>query len=452
MSTSQGGGRNVTALHMAAFAAPAAPLLALGLPTIMFLPQYFIRDLGIEAGAFIFVLARVLDVFVDPMIGGMQDRTVSTWGRRRFWLVLSCPILMLFVWWAFLGLTPTSGFIAALIVALCLFSAFASMMIAHLGWAGELIPTYHGRTRVLGVVQIVSLVGQVGVLGIAAYVQSQGASGADVVAAMGWFLLIGLPITTAIAVFVVPERQLPPQTHLGLVDSIKAVWRNSFARRVLTVDLLLGVAQGVAGTLFVFYFEFILGFERESNLLLFIYFIAGLVGVPLWMMASRRWGKHRGLQAVFVWTAVTTLLIVLIPAGNFVLAAGLMTLAGMSQGGGILLTRALVADVVDADELETGSRRSGLYFGLMLTTSKIAIVSGPAALTLLQLIGFNVSLGGENTPAMLFALGAMFVLAPALVVLIAAWLLQDYPLDEKAQIALHEAIEARHAAAGDRIQ
>lgn len=443
---SQTGERKVSAWEIAAFAAPAAPLLALGLPTIMFLPQYFIRDLGIEAGALIFVLARVLDVFVDPMIGGWQDRTVSKFGRRRFWLAVSCPVLMLFVWWAFLGLTPTSGFIAALIVALLLFSAFASMMIAHLGWAGELIPTYHGRTRVLGVIQFVSLTGQVGVLGIAAYVQSQGASGADVVAAMGWFLLIGLPVTTLIAVFFVRERKLPPQTHLSLVESVRAVWRNAFAKRVLAVDLLLGVAQGIAGTLFVFYFEFVLGFERESNLLLFIYFIAGLLGVPIWMYISKLWGKHRGLQAALVWTAATTLLIPFMPAGNLPIVAVMMALAGSAQGGGILLTRALVADVVDADELETGSRRSGLYFGLMLTTSKLAIVAGPASLALLQLIGFKAALGGANSPEMLFALGATFVLGPVLAALAGAWLLQNYPLDEKAQAALHAAIEARHAA------
>ncbi|MGE0595921.1 MAG: MFS transporter, partial [Hyphomonadaceae bacterium] len=246
--------------RIAAFALPAAPLLALGLPTIMFLPQYFIRDLGIEAGAAIFALARVLDVFVDPMIGGWQDRTVTKWGRRRFWLALSCPILMLFVWWSFLGLTPTSGIIAATIAALALFSGFASMMIAHLGWAGELVPTYHGRTRVLGAVQVASLVGQVGVLGIAAYVQSQGATGAEVVAAMGWYLLVSLPLTTALALLLVPERELPPQSHLSLGQAVRAVWRNHFARKVLLVDLLLGIAQGVAGTLFVFYFEFVLGF------------------------------------------------------------------------------------------------------------------------------------------------------------------------------------------------
>lgn len=439
------GDRKVSVWEIAAFAAPAGPLLALGLPTIMFLPQYYIRDLGIEAGAVIFAVTRILDVFIDPMIGGWQDRTVSQWGRRRFWLAASCPVLMLFVWWAFLGLTPDSGFIPALIAALALFSAFASMMISHLGWAGELIPTYHGRTRVLGAVQLMSLFGQVGVLAVAAIVQSRGATAADVVAAIGWYLLIGLPITTAIAVLFVRERQLPPQTHLSLRQAVTAVWRNLFARRVLTVDLLLGIAQGVAGTLFLFYFEYVLDFEAQSNTLLFTYFVAGLLGTPIWMFASRRWGKHRALQGAFLWTIVTTLCLPLVPRGDFLFAAVFMTLAGLSQGGGVLLTRALMADVVDEDELQTGARRSGLYFGLMLTTSKIAIVAGPVSLALLQLIGFDAQLGGQNSQFMLLALSVMFVLGPVLPLALGTWLLKDYPLDEDAQAALAAAIKARHA-------
>lgn len=295
--------------------------------------------------------------------------------------------------------------------------------------------------------QLVSLIGQVGVLALAAYVQTRpGATEADVVAAMGWFILIGLPITTAIAILVVPERQTPPQAHLGVVESLRAVWRNTFARRVLLVDLLFGFAQGIAGTLFVFYFQFVLGFETTSNALLFVYFVSGLIGVPLWIWVGRRWGKHRALQAAFVYTAITTAMIVLMPAGNFALVAVGMAIAGLAQGGGILLTRALMADVVDADELQTGARRSGLYFGLMLTTSKIAIVSGPLALVVLQLIGFDAGLGGANSSTMLLALGAVFIGGPALFSLAAAWLLRDYPLDEKAQEELQAAIEARHAA------
>ena len=50
--------------EVAAFAAPAAPLLALSLPTIIFLPPYFASHLGIPLAVVsaIFLGARVFDL------------------------------------------------------------------------------------------------------------------------------------------------------------------------------------------------------------------------------------------------------------------------------------------------------------------------------------------------------------------------------------------------------
>ncbi|MCP6756899.1 MFS transporter, partial [Klebsiella pneumoniae] len=78
--------------------------------------------------------------------------------------------------------------------------------------------------------------------------------------------------------------------------------KNKSAQRVLLPDLLLGVAQGASGGLFLFYFQFVLGFERESQTLLAVYFIAGLAGVPVWWVAARRFGKHRALQGALIYT------------------------------------------------------------------------------------------------------------------------------------------------------
>ena len=162
--------------EVAAFAAPAGPLLALSLPTIIFLPPYFASHLGIPLAAVsaIFLGARVFDLLIDPMLGGLQDRTESSFGRRRFWLAISCPPLMLAIWWVFLGLGPGVGEGAAAIAMFLLYFVGATMIIAHLSWAAELIPTYHGRTHVLGMVQTASMIGQVLMLLIAGFV-AQGA-------------------------------------------------------------------------------------------------------------------------------------------------------------------------------------------------------------------------------------------------------------------------------------
>ena len=192
-----------------------------------------------------------------------------------------------------------------------LYLVAASMMLAHLGWAGELIPTYHGRTNVLGAVQVASMIGQVLMLvdrrlcraDACRRRRGRGRCGGG----FGHGLDVGAPVAGdhALAVALVPEAQRPPQPHMSLMDTVRTLVQNRSALRVLLPDFLLGIAQGVSGGLFLFYFQFVLGFERESQTLLAIYFVAGLAGVPIWWFAARRWGKHRALQGAFVYTAAT---------------------------------------------------------------------------------------------------------------------------------------------------
>jgi Na+/melibiose symporter-like transporter len=435
--------------EIAAFAAPAGPLLALSLPTIIFIPPYFASHLGIPlyAVSAIFFGVRIADIIIDPSLGGMQDRTEHPWGRRRFWLSVSCAPLMALIWFVFIGMWPGISIALTAATVFLLYLVYASMMLAHLGWAGELVPTYHGRTHVLGAVQVASMVGQVLMLVIAGYVaQAPGGSDQAAVAAMGWTLVLLLPTMTLLTVTFVREERRPPQPHMTLKQAIETVLQNAMARRVLAPDFLLGVAQGVSGGLFLFFFQMILGFERESQTLLAIYFIAGLAGVPIWWFAARRWGKHRALQGALIYTSVTTALLLVIPPNAFWLAAPFMVVAGLAQGGGVLLTRTLMADVVDEDELATGSRRSGLYFGLLLTTSKLGVAAGPITYAILGFVGFDAGAGAQNTPIALFTLSALFIGVPITLCALAALTLQNYPLDEKRQAALAAAIAERHSA------
>jgi GPH family glycoside/pentoside/hexuronide:cation symporter len=73
---------------LAAFAAPCLPLAALGLPLVVYLPEYYVSELGLSlsvVGA-AFLLVRVADIILDPILGGMMDRTRTRIGRFRPWL------------------------------------------------------------------------------------------------------------------------------------------------------------------------------------------------------------------------------------------------------------------------------------------------------------------------------------------------------------------------------
>jgi Na+/melibiose symporter-like transporter len=400
----------------------------------------------------IFLGVRLADIVIDPSIGGLQDRTEHPWGRRRFWLIVSCPPLMALIWFVFIGLWPGVPIAIAAAAVFLLYLVYASMLLAHLGWAGELIPTYHGRTHVLGAVQVASMIGQALMLVIAGYVAQTHVGGdgdTAAVATMGWTIVFLLPVMTLLAVAVVPEAKRPPQPHMSLAETLRTLLKNRIALRVLLPDFLLGIAQGASGGLFLFYFQFVLGFERESQTLLAIYFLAGLAGVPIWWFAARRWGKHRALQGALIYTAISTAFLLVLPFRDFMLVAPFMVVAGLAQGGGVLLTRSMMADVVDEDELTTGQRRSGLYFGVLLTTSKVGVAFGPITYAILGFAGFQAAAGANNTPQALATLSALFIGVPILLCLAAAATLIRYPLDEKRQAALAEAIAARHAASSE---
>jgi Na+/melibiose symporter-like transporter len=244
--------------ELAAFAAPSMPLLALSLPSLIFLAPHYNEHLGLSltSVSLIFLSARFADIVIDPMIGGFQDRTTPAMGRRRFWIAVSTPPFMILIWIAFIGLQPGVAAPLVALVVLLMYASFASLTIAHLSWAGELQPDYHGRTRTLGAVQIAGMIGYVGMLVLPAVVRGNGGSAAEAVHWMGYAALIALPATVVWCVLTVKERPSAPQPHLGFRVAMQALRENEALRRVLVPDLLIGVGYGVTGGLFVFLFRY----------------------------------------------------------------------------------------------------------------------------------------------------------------------------------------------------
>lgn len=439
--------KNLGPWRLAAFALPGAPLTALSVPPIVFLPTYYAGHLGVAEAVVggLFVAARLLDMIINPTIGALQDRTRTALGRRRAWMIAATPAMMAVIWLAFIALPPGVGALAVGLTVMAFYSTFAAMMIAHLGWAGQLKPDYHGRTQVLGAVQLAGAVGQLLILALPAVVEGMGGTFADGVHAMGWALIVAVPLTVAVAAWGTPEPLGGPQPAAGFAESFAALRQNATLRRLLLPDFLIGVVQGVTGALFFFYFQYGLGFQDQAAGLLFVYFICGLLGVPIWVVLGKRLGKHRAMQLGALWWAAALAALPFVPQGNFAIAVAGLAFAGLAQGAGTLLMRSMMADLVDEDALASGAPRPGLFFGLLLSTTKLGLAFGPLTFVILSLFGFDDALGAANSPQAMLALTVLFGGAPFALNLVVAWSLRGYPLDAARQVALRAALEARGA-------
>ncbi|HWA23467.1 MAG TPA: MFS transporter [Caulobacterales bacterium] len=438
----------LTRAQTLAFALPGGPLGAIALPPLVFLPNYFNATLGapLAAVSAIFLLSRVSDIIIDPLLGGAQDRTRAAMGPRKAWMLFGLIPLCALLWLVFIGWAP--GASPALIGAsvLAMYAAYSAVLIAHLGWAGELAPDYHGRTRMLGFVQAASAAGTIIVLILPAIAGLAGlGEPAMRVHLMGWVLIAALPLTILLAVKFVPEPRTARGEPIKLRAAFAAIAENRALRFLLGADFAVGVSQGVAGTLFVFFFQYKLGFTREAELLVLIYFLAALIGIPLWMRVARGGAKHRTMALACLFAAIIAATLPILPPNLFWLAAIGIFLAGLPNGAHILLLRAMMVDVVDEDEVKTGARHAGLFFGLLLTTSKAGAALGPLTLAVLAFYGFDGKLGAGNAPAAMTALTFLFIAPQVLLYLFAAWIMRAYPLDEARQRALRAQLDLRAA-------
>lgn len=435
--------------RMFAFALPAAPIAAMGLPLAVHLPPFYASSMGLGlsmVGA-IFLLARFWDVFTDPLLGMLSDRFPTRWGRRRHWIVLSVPIMMLATVMIFLPPFETVSAGYVLFWLFVLYIGWTLLSISHMSWGAELTPDYHERSQVQGAREVALILGMVLVLTLPVLIEAAGPEDVQAarVGAMGWFVLIALPLTVLIAVWRVPERPTPKPNYVPMAQAFQALVESRALRQVLLADIIAGFAGGLTSSMFLFLAEDVLQLGQVSSLLLLCYFFSGMCFIPLMLAFARRFGKHRTAAASAAFNGITLPLILLVPPGNAAFALAVWIFLGVNMAAGPFLFRSIMADVADHDNVVTGRERTGLFYAMLTSTSKIgAAVAIGVGYVALDLIGFQP--GGDNAASTLDGLRHVYVWPTTVLVLLTAWVLWRFPLDETAQSRNRSILERRRQA------
>ncbi len=438
-------------LTLSAFSAPTLPMAALGLPLVVYLPEYYANHLGLNLAmvGFAFMAVRFSDIFLDPIFGEMMDRTRTRMGRFRPWMLLNTPILALSTYMLFMAQKGVGPVYLWFWLAVTYIS-YSAVILAHTSWGSVLSSDYDQRSRVYGYWQAGNVIGMILVLALppilSAVAHLDYAGGLQ---AMGWFIVLLLPITILLATKAVGEPvNLAPVAHRPA--NLKAyfeLFKNDSVRRIMLADLTLGLAPGITGSLFFFFFEQVKNLNKtQAGLMLLIYFVAALVGAPLWSRLSSSIGKHKALVVASIVYAVTQSALVIWPAVSLPLLAVGLFFAGLPYAAAGVLLRAMLADVGDEERLRTGIDRTGLLYAVLAGTNKVgyALAVGVTYFGL-DALGFKAG-GTDNSPQALVGLQVLYGVLPGLLAIIAAWTVRGYRLDEASHSAIREALRQRDAA------
>jgi len=425
------------------------PTSIVGLPIAIYIPAFYSSDLGISLTAIggLLALSRLTDVFTDPAIGMLSDRWQTRFGRRKPWILLGTPLMMVSLWMLFVPPPEVTklhlfGWISAL------YLAFTLVDLPYRAWGAELSPDYRERSRVTGWREAFGYVGLITSLSIpllmVALLDMSGPRNA--LYGIAVVVVIALPVLmTPLLAFVkepVPERieRSPLSTWQGL----RVVWKNGPFRRLVICLTFFAGAISMTASLSFFFVRHVMEepFDRYAIFVL-VYYLSSTAAIPIWMRISDRLGKHKTVVLGIAWLSLWSAPIPLLGPGQYWVFFILMILKGSSIGSLVFLPSSMAADIVDLDTLRTGKQRTGLYFSIWGMVNKGAAALGVwLALTGVAWFGFDSRIE-TNTAEAKFAVACLYSLIPAGLALVALPLLWRYPLDEQRQRRMRARIARR---------
>ncbi len=401
----------------------------------------------------------------DPLAGYFSDRTHTRWGRRIPWIAgLFIPLSITFylMWVPPEPLLETPG-VPLLLYFLFFVLAFDLLWtLVVMNWTAlfpEMVPDEKERAGVSAWRQVFSLIGLLIGVALPPILAGEDWSSASTVA-----LLIAVVTAVFFGLSLLGSRERPEfqeDEPLGFRDSIRATMTNRNFLYFLGANLMIQFVFLALTSTIPFYAKYVLNIQSDASLfgitldvglqnslLLGVAILVALPAMSVWTAVSRRNGSWRTLRICCL-TSAGSLLLFFLPSSFY---SGVATTAffGLSFAGLLMLTDLLIADMVDADELQTGARREGLYFGMNGFIIRFAFtIQGLITAVMLTMTGYvaptDAILYPAQPAAAVFGFRSMIAGIPALALIIAFFLLSRYTLHGKRLEEMQADVTALHA-------
>ena len=132
---------------IAAYGGLALPLAMIGYPIAIWLIPFYseVTKFPLALLADILLLARFTDVITDPVIGQLSDSTNTPFGRRKPWILLGLPLMMISVYFLFSPQENVSIYYFLIFIVL-MYLGSTLIGISYNAWGAEISPVYHERS------------------------------------------------------------------------------------------------------------------------------------------------------------------------------------------------------------------------------------------------------------------------------------------------------------------
>ena len=422
-----------------------------------YITYFYTNILGIAPAiaGLVFMVARLVDAFTDPLMGMLVDRTNSRWGKFRPWIIAGAPFLaIMFVLLFTAPDFPPAGKIAYAFVTYIIYSlAWTVVQIPQLALPAILTNDLAVRTRIQAIFQAF---GSIAALIISAWALPilDALGGQDNAAA--WFkftVIFGLIATVLFILSAMSVRDLDvydpvaarngaEHPHKSLKETLSVIFKN---RALLCVLLAYGTdmfAMQISNSLRVYFFKY--NMSGRTDLITYIGYASTFCGFALVFFIApmvRKMGKKWSIILIEALAIAFTLPMLLTGlSGSYMVSAVMFTYIAIAftSTTNNMLSRAAVLDSANYAFVTTGVNGTALVNSTFTFVNKCCqafsmLFSG----IILSATGFNKNVT-QQSESCLTAILLLCTITPIVGYIFSLIGMYFYPLDRKGEEKMQE--------------
>jgi len=329
--------------------------------------KYYVDMLGLDSGkyALVIMIYTFVDAVDNPVYGFISDRTRTKWGRRRPWMAVSAPllVLMFIVFYNVPGgvkSNDTALYIYMLLTYI-LTGTLDSLINANYGALfPELFPDDKVRAKTNAMRQAFQLVAMVISIALTPMITDKIGYGKTslvyglIALVVMWYCTFGCKENPIVA-----ETEKPQ-----FWPTLKALFTNPKFWIFGFANAFFAVAGSIIMQAIPLYVKYTLGLEdKMTTYLMACVFVSTIISIGVWSLIAKK------VKIIKIWkTALLMFMVSFVPmyfVSGLYAAMGVSVFLGACYGGVLATNDVIGAKIMDEDTEKYGIRREGIYSSAM---------------------------------------------------------------------------------------
>jgi GPH family glycoside/pentoside/hexuronide:cation symporter len=404
-----------------------------------------------------FFLPRILDAFIDPIMGFISDNTRSKWGRRRQYVFIGAIIMGLsfvVMWQMYREDSIDYNFYYFLFWSIVFYIGLSIFSVPFVAMGYEMSDDFHERTSIMAISQWIGQWAWVIApwFWVVMYDPSWFPNADTATRTLAVWVGISCMILAMIpAIFIkskstIDEASFSPLTFKTMGGSLKEIFSSfveafankPFRKLCIATFFIFNAFNTVAGfTFFIVVYYLFNGSSSDAGIWPTLFGCLGalsttFVVIPIVSWMSKKMEKKKTFlvcQGISVFGYIL-LWFLFVPGKPYMF---IFALPFFSFGIGSLFTlmMSMTADVCDMDELSSGKRREGIFGAIYWWMVKFGFaIAGLLTGVIMSAVDFHPGAATQPEGAV-NGLRLFFSGIPILGTLIAMWVMRNYDLTEE---------------------